>query len=82
MNYKAASFMKATHLQRYDTIAIDQYERICLANINTLQPQMDMWSIQDYEKYYEDTCTLLVKLAQKATKYKIQMLDLYRYSRL
>ena len=46
MNYKAASFMKATHLQRYDTIAIDQYERLCLANIDTLQPQMDMWSIQ------------------------------------
>ena len=71
INSNAAKYMKATHIQKHDKLAIEKYEKLCMTNFTTLHPDTTNWTIQDYTNYYENTCTTLVKLAKQATKYTI-----------
>ena len=63
--------MKATHIKRHDTFTIKRFESLCSQHTDILNPPTDTWSLQDYSTYYENTCTFLVNLAKKATKYTI-----------
>ena len=63
--------MKAIHIQKHDKLAIEKYEKLCMTNYTTLNPDTTNWTILDYTNYYENTCTTLVKLAKQATKYTL-----------
>ena len=71
LHYSAKTAMRATHIKRHDTFTIKRFENLCNQNKHKLIPPNNTWSLHDYSTYYENTCTLLVNLAKKATKYTI-----------
>ena len=71
MNIQAQAFMKSPHIKKNDKFTIDKFQSLCSAHQTTLCPNTSNWTLQDYEDYYENTCSLLVKLAKQATNFKI-----------
>ena len=71
INSTATKHMKAIHIQKHNKIAIEEYAKLCTQNLQQLNhDNTKNWTIQDYTNYYENTCSTLVNLAKRATKYK------------